>query len=257
MGVPRQTLVMLVFSRVLVGLCKQTMTASTALMTKLTEPGSDRVKWIGRFSSAAQISWIAGQSVGGMLNSWGDPRYPAVAAVALYAIDFALVRSTISGGCSEAPVNPVKRGEKNVDGVRSRLRRLVASREVAEMVTVRLCVAFVQRATGGTRTLFELDRWNLSRSEYAYFSSFKSLVGVVASWQFAGALSRTFGVTSLLQFGAATGLLGALVESVPSEFWRSTIGLRACPAWLADSPFLAKAVCEDPSLLVGSRNFSI
>ena len=47
-GWPSAPFEVLVLSRVVVGLCKQTMTASTALMTELTEPGAERALWIGR-----------------------------------------------------------------------------------------------------------------------------------------------------------------------------------------------------------------
>ncbi|KAH8058816.1 major facilitator superfamily-like protein [Aureococcus anophagefferens] len=78
------------------------MTASTALMTELTEPGAERALWIGRVSSAAQVSWIAGQSLGGYLNSFGDARYPSAVAVGLYAFDFALISLALPAGAAAA-----------------------------------------------------------------------------------------------------------------------------------------------------------
>ena len=58
-GAPRASLGLLVASRVVVGLCKQTMTAGTALMTELTAEGPERALWVGRVSSAAQTAWVA------------------------------------------------------------------------------------------------------------------------------------------------------------------------------------------------------
>ena len=83
------------------GLCKQTMTASTALMSELTEPGAERALWIGRVSSAAQVSWIAGQSVGGVLNARGDASLVSAVAVGLYGVDFVLVSLCLAGGAAK------------------------------------------------------------------------------------------------------------------------------------------------------------
>ena len=43
-----------------------------------------------------------------------------------------------------------------------------------------------------TRQVYELERWDLSRSDYASFGLFKSITGIAASWGLAGPLSRRF-----------------------------------------------------------------
>ncbi|KAJ1451766.1 major facilitator superfamily domain-containing protein [Pelagophyceae sp. CCMP2097] len=239
-GMPKATLGMLIASRVLVGLCKQTMTASTAILTELTEPGAERALWIGRVSSAAQVSWIAGQSLGGALNSLGDASLPAAAAVFLYAADFVLVRTTLPS--APAPLAVDDAAKKKGAG---RLQMLSSSQQVLGCVVARVVLAFVQRATGDGRSLYELDRWGLNRADVAYFASFKSFVGVAASWQLAGWLTRHCRVSTLLRGAALALTLTSLVESLPGAVWRKALQYGDC----AGDSLVAKA-CRDPSLLV-------
>ena len=254
-GLPRATFEVLVLSRVVVGLCKQTMTASTALVTELTEEGAERALWIGRISSAAQVSWIAGQSFGGYLNSFGDPRYPSAVAVGLYAFDFALVSAALPSAAGRAPAVAVAVAAPppppEEESFAARLRRtLFANRAVAAVAAARLALAFSNRAAAVTRQLYELERWDLTRGDAAYLSSFKSLVGVFASWQLAGALTKRFGAPQLVRLAAAVAVGAALGETVPASAWRELFHVpEALARRLPDVPVVDKAL-GDPSLLV-------
>mmetsp|Transcript_4294 Transcript_4294/g.12264 ORF Transcript_4294/g.12264 Transcript_4294/m.12264 type:complete len:516 (+) Transcript_4294:115-1662(+) len=75
---------MLLFSRVLVGLVKQTMTVSTSIITRLTAE-EDRAIHIGRLQSAATGAWIAGPTFGAFLFTW-DSKAPALVACVLFTI---------------------------------------------------------------------------------------------------------------------------------------------------------------------------
>ena len=57
---------LLVVSRVVVGLCKQTMTLGTAIVTDLTEP-AERPVALGQLRTATTFAWTVGQFVGGWL----------------------------------------------------------------------------------------------------------------------------------------------------------------------------------------------
>ena len=251
-GWPSAPFEVLVLSRVVVGLCKQTMTASTALMTELTEPGAERALWIGRVSSAAQVSWIAGQSLGGYLNSFGDARYPSAVAVGLYAFDFALISLALPAGAAAA-AEP-RDAKARAESLAARLRRTVlASRDVAAVCVARLPLAFAGRAAAVTRQLYELERWDLTRGDAAYLGTFKSFVGVLSSWHLAGALTRRFGAPALVRAAAAAFLVAALAEAAPAAFWRRSPAMGAAAAAAAalrvDAvPVVAKALA-DPSLL--------
>ena len=231
-GWPGATFTTLVGSRVVVGLCKQTMTASTALVAELTEPGPERATWVGRIASASQASWLVGQSVGAYLNRFGDPRVPSAVAVGLYVVCFVVASATLPTG-HITQKKTMKRQNTSV---------LTASRAVAATAGARLAVAFAMRAAMVTRQVYELERWDLSRSDYASFGLFKSITGIAASWGLAGPLSRRFcqgcGTEHLVKGAAAVAVVAALAEAAP---WpRSPTGVEG----------IAAKALADPSLLV-------
>lgn len=231
-GWPGATFTTLVGSRVVVGLCKQTMTASTALVAELTLPGAERATWVGRIASASQASWLVGQSVGAYLNGFGDPRIPSAVAVGLYVVCFVVSSVTLPTG------HITKKTMKRQDTTSV----LTASRAVAATAGARLAVAFAMRAAMVTRQVYELERWDLSRSDYASFGLFKSIMGIAASFFLAGPLSRRFcqgcGTEHLVKGAAAVAVVAAVAEAAP---WpHSSTGVEG---------LVAKALA-DPSLLV-------
>lgn len=80
----------LVVSRVLVGLVKQTMTISMALTINLSSE-STRASSLGRLSSASTLAFLSGQAAGGALSSRFGRRAPCFVASALFAVNFTLI----------------------------------------------------------------------------------------------------------------------------------------------------------------------
>ena len=79
------SLPLLIFSRVLVGLVKQTMTISSAIISTWTSK-AERTDALGQLSSVAMLAFLLGQSLGGALSTRIHPSAPAALAVALYAV---------------------------------------------------------------------------------------------------------------------------------------------------------------------------
>ena len=200
---------------------------------ELTAPGPERATWVGRISSASQASWLVGQSVGAYLNRFGDPRVPSAVAVGLYVVCFIMSSVTLPTGHAKQKQTMKRQDTTSV---------LTASRAVAATAGARLAVAFAMRAAMVTRQVYELERWDLSRSDYASFGLFKSITGIAASWGLAGPLARRFcqgcGTEHLVKGAAAVAVVAALAEAAP---WpRSPTGVEG---------IVAKALA-DPSLLV-------
>ena len=200
---------------------------------ELTAPGPERATWVGRIASASQASWLVGQSVGAYLNRFGDPRVPSACAVGLYVVCFVVTSATLPTGHKTQKKTMKRQDTTSV---------LTASRAVAATAGARLAVAFAMRAAMVTRQVYELERWDLSRSDYASFGLFKSITGIAASWGLAGPLSRRFcqgcGTEHLVKGAAAVAVVAAVAEAAP---WpRSSTGVEG---------ILAKALA-DPSLLV-------
>ena len=200
---------------------------------ELTAPGPERATWVGRIASASQASWLVGQSVGAYLNRFGDPRVPSAVAVGLYVVCFVVASATLPTGHITQKKTMKRQDTTSV---------LTASRAVAATAGARLAVAFAMRAAMVTRQVYELERWDLSRSDYASFGLFKSIMGIAASFFLAGPLSRRFcqgcGTEHLVKGAAAVAVVAAVAEAAP---WpHSSTGVEG---------LVAKALA-DPSLLV-------
>lgn len=245
-GLPNVSLPLLMFSRVVVGLVKQSLTASIAMMTELTVPGSERTFWIGRISSVMQLAWITGQASGGFLNRLGTST-PAIVAVTMYVINFALVRLLLPPAGS-APIEDQSRAQPHGTPSKSVLGMFasLASPTVARVVAVNLASQCVLRVSFTTRMLYELDRWSLTPVDIGMLASYKSLVGVFISWQVVGALSRRYGGQVLLRGAGCASLLAYLLEALPADRLRQIGG----SGWSSIGACIPAKLASDPSLLL-------
>ena len=214
-GIESASLNTLLASRVVVGSLKQTMTASTSLLAELTEPGKERQLWIGRLSSAAQVSWIVGQSLGGVFYANSDPSLPAAAAVTAYVIAFALIFTILP-----ASVPSSKRLESGPrESFWQKSKALAANFDVASVASARLLAQFLTIAANNGRALYELDRWQLTRADVSYLNSFKSGVSVLASWR--ADLFSSLSFWTIMTTSTALIALASLLEALPGTTYRS------------------------------------
>lgn len=77
-------------SRILVGLVKQTIAVSRALVADCTDPGRERTTVLGKLSAVSHTAFVIGPAVGGILSKY-NRTFPAVFAAVLFAADFVLV----------------------------------------------------------------------------------------------------------------------------------------------------------------------
>ena len=219
---------------------------------ELTAPGPERATWVGRIASASQASWLVGQSVGAYLNRFGDPRVPSACAVGLYVVCFVVASATLPTGHKTQKKTMKRQDTTSV---------LTASRAVAATAGARLAVAFAMRAAMVTRQVYELERWDLSRSDYASFGLFKSITGIAASWGLAGPLSRRFcqgcGTEHLVKGAAAVAVVAALAEAAPwprSSLSYATTWIVRC---LSHYGGLARAVITPPCAAALDRSVGL
>ncbi|KAL7527470.1 hypothetical protein ACHAXR_002977 [Thalassiosira sp. AJA248-18] len=79
----------LIFSRVLVGLVKQTMTVSTSLLARYTTSETRAVS-MGRLTASTTAAWVIGPSIGALLYKHVGPSAPALTASGLFLLNSAL-----------------------------------------------------------------------------------------------------------------------------------------------------------------------
>jgi len=76
---------LLILSRIVVGLVKQTMTMTTALISDLPLDRSRRTKHMSHLTAAVTVSWIVGPALGGYLF-WLSPCLPPLVAAVIFTI---------------------------------------------------------------------------------------------------------------------------------------------------------------------------
>jgi MFS family permease len=195
----------LLLSRVVVGLCKQTMTLATALLTDITSP-ADRPVALGQLRTATTLAWTLGQFVGGhlaehsqalpavvavcqyvvaafitwcFLDTGGDRAPPAAAVVAAAALPRSR-RTRASGRSPSRSPSPSRRGSKKPasgsasvpsstgPSVWATAEKLASASGVGRLFALMAAQRLVARGLGAMGAFYELDRFGLSASELGY-----------------------------------------------------------------------------------------
>lgn len=206
----------LVFSRILVGLVKQTMTVTTTMLTHSTLP-SQRAQAMGRLTAASTVAWIVGPTAGALVFKYVDPSAPALIACTLFILNLILavillpspqlwrqIEKDISdiGGNDDGDDTGNKgkdgkvcAGQKQVStwsSIGRNLQAAFSSRSLGAVVASRLIYTFVTRATSYTQLgSFYEDMYGLEPHHRGYISSYQSflrfvvqavLVGPIMKW---------------------------------------------------------------------------
>jgi MFS family permease len=82
-------IMILIASRVTVGLVKQTMTISRAVITALSSD-ADRTRSLSHLRACGTLAFMIGPSIGGMLAKWFDKAVPAFVAAGLFTFIYLL-----------------------------------------------------------------------------------------------------------------------------------------------------------------------
>lgn len=277
-----QSLTTLVASRVIVGLCKQSMTAVTALMTEMTGTGPARTAWLSRISCASTLAWAAGGAMGGYLSTI-SPQLPELVSVGLYALNALMVVCALppSGPCAVAlrrqadaeevevtrTISSTRLGERvdktpptpssppdagagaavpappPVERLQSSFRHVLRHRAVLLVVTAQLTRLLVGRALGSLADMYELERWSLTTAEIGYMRSYKSVVVLVLQMLLLPRLTRRFSLHVLLHAFTWVKVGADLLEMLPATAISPFVP-DALRAWLPGR------LAEDPTLMV-------
>lgn len=197
-------------SRALVGLVKQTMTVSTAAVQELVDGDDDiRTKQLGQISAIARVSFIIGPGLGSFLFKI-DPFIPCLAAGAIFGINIAIAGIFMPAVLSNLNGDISQRDEKNSDvggsneasnaaGPWSAIKRfgnslssLIQLPNVGIILIFRMTISFVENSMSSRHILnyFE-DRFGIETFQLGYVQSFTMAVSI---------LSELYLLPKLLQF---------------------------------------------------------
>lgn len=207
---------LLALSRVVVGLVKQTMTCSTALVTALSADG-DRVKALGRLSSASTLAFVVGQSVGELLIGRFGRRIPCFVAASFYVVDIAVVWALLRvPKAAAAAARPTKKAAASAGATGGRFDGLRAAfrGEGGRVLAFRLAYAFLMRGTYMGHALYEKERWGYS----GYLQSYKTVLGLLVNSLVVGPLAAAFPERALLLGALGVATLNSASEAVHSSY---------------------------------------
>mmetsp|Transcript_28405 Transcript_28405/g.57216 ORF Transcript_28405/g.57216 Transcript_28405/m.57216 type:complete len:434 (-) Transcript_28405:273-1574(-) len=214
----------LVLSRVVVGLFKQTMTASKAMAAAWSDD-AHRAEYMGLINSMATAAWVTGSAVTGMIRRM-HPAAPSVVAVALYAVDAVIVMKFLpptngaTGGeaSSSSSEGDAKTVEAKTSASKSRkpifasIKRAFGNGAVGRFLAIRVLYGLVARAAMTQQDSWEMDRFGLKTGQIGSLRTTKSLLSVVFQGLVAGRAVRWLGERAAFAVALVLAAISSCLE---------------------------------------------
>lgn len=206
----------IVFSRVLVGLVKQTMTVSTGLLTNYTGE-HNRGIFLGRLNASTTISWIVGPSLGALLYKHIGPSAPCISASCLFLLNSILAAVLLPRDDSLDKSTNVNKKSSRMGKYSSffeNLRACFASSKLASVVISLLLFGWVTRTTSyANMASFYEEKYGIEPHFRGYIKSYQQCLGFVIQTSFLRyLLSASGGETRAICIGAVVMALATLCE---------------------------------------------
>lgn len=210
----------LLISRVLVGLVKQTMTVTTALLTHHSSTQT-RAMHLGRLSAASTVAWIAGPTVGALLYKYVDPTAPAVVACGLFVLNLilaAVLLDDLDDDESAMSSSTVKLKITNLSRIVQNLRSCFSSKVLGMTVVTKLITVWVTKATSYSQLgSFYEDMYDLEPHHRGYISSYQQFLQFAVNlWLVSHVLAITGGERQATVACVAVLSLAVWLESLQS-----------------------------------------
>lgn len=174
---------LLIFSRVLVGLVKQTMTVTTSMLARITTE-ENRAKYMGRLESSRTAAWIIGPSLGALLFKHVDQNAPAILASLLFVLNTILAAVLLRDDDDMTVMEPTDHAvcfkKKAGTGFLANLRSCFRSKSLGVVIASMLFFSWTTRATSysGLGTYYE-DMYGIEPHARGYIQSYQRVLGFV------------------------------------------------------------------------------
>ena len=231
----------LIFSRVLVGLVKQTMTVSTSLLARYTTSETRAVE-MGRLTASTTAAWIVGPSVGALLYKHVSPSAPCLTASGLFLLNSALAAVLLPNddeNKQEENADREKGTKQNTDAkvkgagkfasFTSNLKSCFSSSQLASVVISLLLFGWVTRTTSyANMASFYEEKYGVQPHFRGYIKSYQMGLNFFIQSFFLRGLLSAFGGERRAACIACFVLAGATLCEVHANF-HVFLGL-VCPA---------------------------
>lgn len=217
----------LLFSRVVVGLVKQTSTISSAMVAEWTTPHA-RAAAMGRLGTAMTLGWMSGQALGGVLATRVHMSAPPAAAVLLYGFDALFVLYFLPAGTgSQAQTNGAESTQQQQQqqrvstaqsgGTLALLRSVLQDGDTAKVLAVQACYDIMSFGLHAMMLQYETERYNFTPEQLGLLGSARAAVGVLIQGFVVGAVIGKVGETAALRIGLIITVLAYAGEGYLGE----------------------------------------
>eukprot|EP00658_Telonema_sp_P-2_P055754 TRINITY_DN44311_c0_g2_i2.p1 TRINITY_DN44311_c0_g2~~TRINITY_DN44311_c0_g2_i2.p1 ORF type:complete len:410 (-),score=111.69 TRINITY_DN44311_c0_g2_i2:67-1296(-) len=268
------SITMLLVSRVIVGLFKQTMTLATALTADVTST-EERASAMARLSAAVSVGWMSGQAAGGTLAEYAcsgrsfssaeaecsaAQHLPAVLSVVLFLLDLLAVRLLLPQGVV-ATVPTTEDGNPRTHtagGLTEKLKQigglLVTSRELLVVTGLQLGVMAVQRAAKAMEAFVLADRFGLTIGQLGRLGGLQGVVVLAVQASGVAILVKRFGEQRVLACALLASAAVSAIESldISVQAW-SLVVMPASTLLSACLLYTSDAADEEDSVDLGGR----
>ena len=169
------TISLLVLTRILVGLVKQTDTIAKALEADLT-PKKHRTACMSHCNASEQVGWFLGSMAGSTIVSAYGLQTSTYLSAFLFLVNFIFVFFGLPRKAEEDRMsssnennNPVKKDHQNFC---DKIKTLYRSRRVLIYVTIKVVTQFVRTGLYSIGSFYLVDRFSMSMEElgkYVFF----------------------------------------------------------------------------------------
>ena len=228
-------------SRVVVGLVKQTMTASKAMAAEWAAAdatgATSAADLMALVSSASMAAWLIGSTVTGTVRAL-HPLAPSVIAVGLYGIDALVVLFLLPPASRTAAAAAPGRGPggkksedhdadkvatgRDEEEARKKLtkpgflvscKRAFGNGAVGRFLLIRIVYSLMYRSSMTMQDTWEMERFGLAAGELGYLRSVKSLISIGFQALIAGRAINRIGERGALLLSIGCFLVGSLSEA--------------------------------------------
>jgi len=225
--------VIMLLSRIVVGLFKNTYTVSTAIIAHV-EVADAKVVSLGHLGATMTSAFIVGPILGGLLYKYMNI-LPCIVSSMLFLLNIALTFMLIPQDVCVIPLKEQKLSESNknetfqsrMSDLWSRLLSISSIPNVGSLLTIRLMLSFFESATSSRSIIGYFEkRYNIEVAVLGYISSLSSCISILCDGFL---LPSILSITSFISNTLFIPLLIFLSASFSIiEFFNTSIYLYVC-----------------------------
>lgn len=196
------SLSLLIVSRVVVGLVKQTLTISTALVTEHTDESS-RAGAIGNLSASAILSFTIGPILGSLAFQYHKALPPLLSSSIFVVNSLLAVVLLPAENLTDAPQKEEKKSEETwrakLSAFGNDITSTCSSKQVLSVVAAKSMNGFLARSMDASQFIgyFE-ERWNVPSHVLGYVHSYSTFLMFIAQVYLVGKLATLFNENRLV-----------------------------------------------------------